>query len=188
MRHKKAKSLLNRFTSWRRATLISLAKNILIYQSIKTTLQKAKAARPMVDRLISLAKKNTLFARRQAYKILGSHKLVSLLFGEIGPRFNNRDSGFTRILNLGKRRGDSADLVVWELTEIKKKAGYKHKKEKEEIQPKEELPGTIQEKTIEEKQPKTEVAVKEKPPITKKPTKKFLGGLRGIFTKERDSF
>jgi len=189
MRHKKSRFQLNRFTSWRRATLVSLARNLLIHQSIKTTKTKARAVKPLVEKLISLAKLNSLFAKRQVYKILNDHKLVSSLFNEIAPRFNNRVGGYTRILNLDTRRGDSAQIVILELTEVKK-AIKKPKKEKEkEVKAEEEKrPVIIKEKPVEaEEKHKTEVAVKEKPPITKKPPKKFLGGIRNIFKKERDS-
>lgn len=174
MRHAKARYQLNRFSSWRRATLHSLAKNLLIRQSIKTTKTRAKAVRPLVEKLITLSKLNTLAARRQAYKILGEHRLVNLLFTDLGPRFNQRSGGYIRILDFGRRRGDDAEMVILELTEIKKKEPRSLAKEKE-VEPKKE------------EKPKTEVAVKEKPPITKKPAKKFLGGLRNIFKKERDA-
>jgi large subunit ribosomal protein L17 len=190
MRHRKAKSLLNRFTSWRKATLISLAKSLLISQQITTTKIKAKSVRPLVENLISLAKQNTLTAKRRAFKILGDHRLVNLLFSDIGPRFIQRVGGYTRILNLGQRRGDGAALVLLELTEIKKKETKKPKKQKEtQLQPEEEKkPATAQEdKPTEEKKTKTEVAVKEeKPPLTKKPSKKFLGGLRNIFKNKKE--
>lgn len=184
MRHAKIRHQLNRFTSWHDATLKSLARNLLIQQSIKTTKARAKAVRPLLDRLIGLAKLNTLFAKRQAYKILGDHKLVSLLFGDIGQRFNNRMGGYSRIIGLGQRRGDNAEMVILELTEIKKKEKRKPAK-KEETKTEEakiEKPHAAEDKKV-----KTEVALKEKPPETKKPTKKFLGGIRNIFKKERDS-
>lgn len=174
MRHRKARYQLNRFSSFRKATLRSLAKNLLIHQSIKTTTTKAKATRPLIERLINLAKLNDLAARRQAYKILGDHQLVSLLFNDLGKRFEHKAGGYTRILRLGARRGDNAQLVIWGLTEIKKKEPRKTLKEKEAKPQKVE-------------KPKTEIAVKEKPPITEKPHKEFLGGLRRIFKKERDS-
>lgn len=166
---------LNRFTSWRKATLRNLAKSLLIHQSIKTTKTKAKAVQPLIEKLINLSKLNGLSAKRQAYKILGDHRLVSLLFNDLGKRFNHKTSGFTRILGWGARRGDNAKVVILELTEIKKKEPRKNLKEKE-----------VKPESKEEK-PKTELAVKEKPPLTKKPYKKFLGGLRSIFKKERDS-
>ncbi|MBN1913835.1 MAG: 50S ribosomal protein L17 [Candidatus Omnitrophica bacterium] len=184
MRHAKAKNRLNRFTSFRRATIISMARNLLIHQRIRTTKAKAKAASPLVEKLISLGKNNSLAAKRYAYKILGEHRLVSFLFSDIAPRFSNRNGGYTRILNLGTRRGDSAKLVLFELTEIKEKE-KKPKKAKPEAEIK---PGTeIKEAPVEAHKPKTEAAVKEKPTAKQKPTKKFLGGLRGIFKKERDS-
>jgi large subunit ribosomal protein L17 len=187
MRHAKKRLQLNRFTSWHQATLKSLARNLLISQSIQTTLHRAKAVRPLVDKLIGLAKANTLAAKREAARILGDHKLVSLLFTEIGPRFEKRGSGFTRIINLAQRRGDNALIVIFELTEKKIKEPKKPKKEKAG-RPEEEVKGQAPGARPEpEKKTETEVAVKEKPPITKKPTKKFLGGLKNIFKKERDS-
>lgn len=190
MRHAKLRHQLNRSTSWRRATILSLAKNLIIQQSIKTTKAKALAARPLIEKLISLAKKNTLAAKRHAFKILGDHKLVSLLFSDIGPRFTKRTGGYIRILNLGQRRGDNAKMVILELTEIKKKEPKKPKKIKtlhtEEIT-KPQAPQAGHEEKPEEKKPKTEVALKERPPISKKPAKKFFGGLRQIFKKKSDS-
>ncbi len=182
MRHKKFKHQLNRFTSWKKATIKSLARNILFYQSIKTTLQKAKATRPVIEKLIALSKDNTIAAKRRAFQILGSHDLVSLLFNDIGPRFTNKQTGFTRIISLGVRRGDSASLAILELTEIKKKEHKKPKKEakKEEVHKAQEAP----EVRAEETKPRTETAVKEeKHPETKKPSRKFMGGIRNIFKK-----
>ncbi len=191
MRHRNAKLQLNRFTSWRKSTLISLAQSLLTQQSIKTTAHKAKAARPLVEKLISLAKVNTLAAKRRAFKILSDHRLVSLLFNEIGPRFANRIGGYTRIINLGVRRGDNAKLVILELTEIKKKEAKKPKKDKDKVtkQEEEKKTETVKEKLAEEKKAPgiPGVSVKGKAPIVKKPSKNFFGGLRKIFKKERDS-
>ncbi|MGE5197735.1 MAG: 50S ribosomal protein L17 [Deltaproteobacteria bacterium] len=186
MRHKKSHSLNNRFTSWRKATLLSLLRSVLINQSIRTTKIRATSAQPLVEKLISLAKEDTLAARRSAYRMLADHKLVHLLFSDIGPRFKNRSGGYTRILNLGFRRGDGSDIALLELTEITKKEIKRHKKPKEAKPEEEKHPEAQETEPIEEK--KTRVALKEeKPPMTKKPSKKFLGGLRGIFKKERDS-
>lgn len=172
MRHAKARHQLNRFTSWRKATLKSLARNLLIQQSIKTTEARAKAVQPFIEQLITLAKLNTLFAKRRAYTILGDHKLVSLLFSDMAERFNHRVGGYTRILRIGKRRGDNAEMAILELTEIKKK-------EKRKVPKKEEVKV--------EKPQGTPEKPKERPPQEKKPTKKFLGGIRSIFKKERDA-
>lgn len=188
MRHRKKRFQLNRFTSWRKATLISLARNLLLYEKIKTTLTKAKATKALIDKLISLAKDDGLSAKRQAFKILRDHKLVSLLFNEIAGRFKEETGGYTRILRLNRRRGDNAQMVILELTAIKKVERKKPEKEKTpETKPSEKKPETIEEKPKEEKKPEAPVAVKEKPPVVKKPTKQFLGGLRKIFKKERDS-
>lgn len=187
MRHRKTRLQLNRFTSWRKASLISLTKALLIRQRIKTTLHKAKAAKPFIDRLIFLGKKKSLSAKRQAYRVLSNHRLVSLLFNDIAPRFANRTSGYTRILNLGSRRGDNAQLAILELTEIKEEP--KKAKIKTEKKPEITAEKPIKEERPKEEKPKIEpaTAVKEKPPITKKPAKQFLGGLRRIFKKERDA-
>ncbi|MCX5706866.1 MAG: 50S ribosomal protein L17 [Candidatus Omnitrophica bacterium] len=188
MRHSKKRLQLNRFTSWHEATVKSLARSVLIYQAIRTTLDRAKAARSLVERLISLAKKNTLSGKREAYRMLGDHKLVALLFNEIGVRFNKRASGFTRIINLGRRRGDNAKVVIFELTEKKIKQAKKPKKLKEtKVDQAEEAAGLIKEKSPEEKKPESVTLVKEKPWITKKPAKKFLGGIKNIFKKKSDS-
>lgn len=180
MRHQVARYHLGRSTSFRRATLISLARNLFIYQSIRTTRTRAKAVRPLAEKLITLARQGTLSAKRQAYKILGDHRLVSNLFNDIAPRFKDTNSGYLRILGLGRRRGDDAELAILELTEIKKP----QKKEKA-AKAAQEAPKEAAKETPE--QHKHEVHAEEKPSIPKKPTKKFLGGIRNIFKKERDS-
>lgn len=204
MRHAKIKYQLNRFTSWRKATVISLASSLIRHKRITTTLARAKAARPLAEKLVSLAKENTLTAKRMAYKILSNHQLVVRLFSEIGPSFKERKGGYTRVILLGNRRGDCARMCLLELTEFKKEV-RKPKKIKEgklkeavveepetqeagpEIMPGEKKPQAKEKPAGEEKKAKAEVAVKEKPPVTKKPAKKFLGGIRNIFKKERDS-
>jgi len=193
MRHRQSRYQLNRFTSWRRATELSLARNLLIHQSIKTTKIKAKAVRPLVEKLISLGKENSLAAKRRAYDLLRDHSLVSLLFNDIAPRFEKRNGGYTRILSLGLRRGDSAEVVLWELTEIKKKEPKKPRKTKhaDEQGAKSTAAGIPEEAPRQQSEVaekyKQEERAKEKPPVTKKPSKKFLGGIKNIFKKERDS-
>lgn len=188
MRHKKKRLQFNRFTSWRVATLKSIVRSLFIYQSIKTTRAKALAAKSLTDRLITLAKENTLSAKRRAFRILGDHRLVSELFNNIGPRFNNRKSGFTRVLNLAARRGDNAALALLELTEIKKKELKRPQKQKETKEEGINPELTKEKPSLEEKKPKAEAKAPEKPPVVKKiAPKKFLGGLRNIFKKERDS-
>ncbi len=186
MRHRKSRFQLNRFTSWRKATLRSLARALVLHQSIRTTLTKAKAVKPLAEELVGLAKTNTLTAKRRAFDILSAHKLVKVLFDEIGPRFAKRQSGYTRIINLGSRRGDNAKVVILEFTEIQKKekkAAKKHKEAKAQEKPSETA--APEKKPAQEKKAATQVI--EKPPLTKKPTKSFLGGIKNIFKKERDS-
>ncbi|MDD5506625.1 MAG: 50S ribosomal protein L17 [Candidatus Omnitrophica bacterium] len=191
MRHAKKRLQLSRFTSWHEATIKSLVKNVVIHQSIRTTLTRAKASRQVIERLITLAKENTLFARRQAQKVLGEHKLVNILFNEIGPRFSKRNSGFTRIIGVGRRRGDDAEMVIFELTEIKKKETKKAKSAKEaKVQPARQADENPEEKPVEEKpveEKKPGPTVKENPAKDKKPQKKFIGGIRNIFRKKSDS-
>lgn len=191
MRHAKHSYSLNKSFSLRKALVISMAKNLLKYQRIKTTRNRAKATRQVIEKLITMGKEGSLAKKRMAYKILGDHQLVSLLFKDIAPRFKDRAGGFTRILNLGPRRGDDAKMVVFELTEIKE-AKKKVKAEKEakaaSLEIKSESP---KEKTAVEEKPKTEAAVAEKitekHSVQKKPAKKFLGGIRNIFRKKSDS-
>lgn len=184
MRHKKARYPLNRFTSWRKATIRSLVRSVLLYQSIRTTRARARAAQPLIDKLIALARRDTLNARREAFRVLQDHRLVSALFSDIAKRFADRSSGYTRIIHTGNRRGDDARLVLLELTEIKKKE-KPVKKQKEAETPKDEA---APEKPAQEKKPKTATALQEKPSAPRKEQpKKFLGGLRSIFKKERDS-
>lgn len=142
----------------------------------------------MAEKLITLGKDNTLTARRKAFSILGDHSLVALLFNEIAPRFSKRVGGYTRIMSLGRRRGDNAEVVIFELTEIKKKDYKKIKKVKAVQADETAKPEAGKEPVHEEHKPKTETAVKEeKHPVSKKPDKKFLGGIKNIFKKKSDS-
>ena len=126
MRHKILSKTLNRQPSHRKATVRDLAKATLIHQRIKTTKAKAKEARKLVDKLITLAKKGTLADKRRAFSILCDHKLVSHLFNTTVISFKEKLGGYTRIIKLGNRRGDNAEIVFLELTEksvvIKKEA------------------------------------------------------------------
>lgn len=186
MRHKRLRHQLNRFTTWRKATLKSLAMSVLLYQSIKTTKARAMAVKPLVEKLITLGKDNTLAAKREAFRILGGHRLVSALFTDIAPRFTKRTGGYTRILSIGKRRGDNAEMVILGLTEIKKKEIKKVKKEKTAHSIETNQPETVSEQPAQEQKQKTQTAIQqEQPPIVKKPSKKFLGGIKNIFRKER---
>lgn len=129
MRHGKTGRKFERFSSWRKATLRDIAKGLLIHQQIRTTKMRAKEVRKLAEHLISLGKAGSLAARRAAYAILCDHVLVKKLFDKIAPRFMSRNGGYTRIIPLGLRRGDNAEMVILELTE-KEIIAVKPKKEK----------------------------------------------------------
>ena len=119
MRHRKSGRKLNRSSSHRSALFRNMAKSLLTYGKIRTTEAKAKELRGVVEPLITLALRNDLHARRQAYKVLGSHQLVKRLFDEIGPKFVGVPGGYTRVLKLGAPRpGDNAPMAVIELTRL----------------------------------------------------------------------
>jgi len=117
MRHKMAGNRLSRNQSLRKATLRDMAKSTLVQERILTTSAKAKEARRMIERLITLGKKGTLAAHRKAFAILCDHQLVSRLFKDIAPMFKSRAGGYTRIIPSSQRRGDNAAMVYLELTE-----------------------------------------------------------------------
>ncbi len=97
--------------------LENMVTSLLSFQQITTTLQKAKEAKKLADRVIGLGKKDSLHARRQVFSFLQDHNLTSRLFKEVAPRFKNRNGGYTRILQLQRRKGDGAQLALLELTE-----------------------------------------------------------------------
>ncbi len=115
MRHQKNKVTLDRKTAARRSLLANLAESLVLYEKIKTTKGKAKALRPYVERLITRAKQNTLTARRALNKVLYTDNAVRKLMEVIGPRFKDRDGGYTRIVMLRNRVGDGAEEVLIEL-------------------------------------------------------------------------
>lgn len=112
MRHRKSGRKLSRTSSHRRMMLRSMVTSLLDHEKIQTTLAKAKEVRRLTDRVIVLAKKGDLHARRQALAILTDKGVARKLFSDIGPRFQNRAGGFTRILKIGSRLGDAAPLSV----------------------------------------------------------------------------
>ncbi len=117
MRHNIAGNRLSRNSTLRKATVRDLAKATLLKERIQTTKARAKEARKLVDKLITMGKSGTLADKRRAFAILCNHGIVSDLFTKTAPRFKNRVGGYTRIIPLGNRRGDNAELVLLELTE-----------------------------------------------------------------------
>ncbi|MFM8562048.1 MAG: 50S ribosomal protein L17 [Solirubrobacterales bacterium] len=116
MRHQKTRHKLSRSSSHRKALLRNLCKEVIEHERIKTTEAKAKAVKPEIEQLITLAKTDDLHSRRQALAALGQDKFaVHKLFVEIAPRYADRPGGYTRILKLGPRRSDSTEMVYIEL-------------------------------------------------------------------------
>ncbi|MBQ9453090.1 MAG: 50S ribosomal protein L17 [Desulfovibrio sp.] len=117
MRHKNSGRKLSRTPAHRKALLQNLAKALLIHGKIRTTEIKAKELRRVVEPLVTLAKRNDLHARRQAYRLLNDHALVKQLFDTIGPEYAGVPGGYTRILKLAvPRKGDNAPMAIIELT------------------------------------------------------------------------
>jgi len=136
MRHLVKGRKLRRTSSHRKALLRNLVTSFLEKERVKTTLAKAKEARPLAEKMITLAKKNTLHTKRQALRFLTKEKTVKKLFEEIGPRFSERPGGYTRIVKIGPRMGDGAQMAMFELIGSEYKKKEKKKKEKEAKKPK----------------------------------------------------
>ena len=116
MRHQKTRHKLSRSASHRKSLLRNLAKEVIDHERIKTTEAKAKAVKPELEKLITLAKRGDLHARREALSALGQDKFVVYkLFEEVAPRYADRPGGYTRILKLGPRRSDATEMVYLEL-------------------------------------------------------------------------
>ena len=133
MRHQVQKRYLRRTTAHRRALLRNLVTSFIDKERVTTTVAKAKEARPLAEKMITLAKRNTLHARRQALAYITKEAVVKKLFETIGPRFTERPGGYTRIVKLAPRAGDGAEMAVLELvgSEFKKKDKKKKDKDKE---------------------------------------------------------
>jgi large subunit ribosomal protein L17 len=116
VRHQKSRGKLSRDSAHRKALLMNLSKEIIEHERIQTSVAKAKAVKPEVEQLITLAKRGDLHARRQALSKLAQDKFaVHKLFEELAPRYADRPGGYTRILKLGPRRSDSTEMVYIEL-------------------------------------------------------------------------
>ena len=116
MRHAKKRNKLGRDAAHRKALLSNLSKEIIEHERIKTSQAKAKAAKPEIEKLITLGKRGDLHARRQALSVLRQDKFaVHKLFEEIAPRYAERNGGYTRIVKIGPRKSDSTEMVFLEL-------------------------------------------------------------------------
>jgi large subunit ribosomal protein L17 len=117
MRHHRAGQKLGRSAAQRRALYANLTASLIEHGRIKTTEAKAKAVKPIAEQMITLGRRGDIHARRQALAFLRTQEVVHQLFSEIAPRFADRPGGYTRIVKLGPRQGDAAEMVYLELVD-----------------------------------------------------------------------
>ncbi len=117
MRHQRAGKKLNRSPSHRKALYSNLAGSLFVHGRVKTTEAKAKAVRPIAEKMITLGRRGDIHARRQALAYLRSQEVVHQLFAEVAPRFADRPGGYTRVVKIGARQGDSAPMAYLELVD-----------------------------------------------------------------------
>ncbi len=164
MRHRKKTIKLGRTAEHRKALLANQVCSLIEHQRIKTTLAKAKAVRPLAEKMVTLGKNGSLHARRTALGTLRQKNAVKKLFGEIAPRSTNRNGGYTRIVRLGQRKSDSASMAFIEWVDAAPAA---------------------EEETAEEKALKKEKVIKAKEPVAEPkesaptPAKEFKPKRRG---------
>jgi large subunit ribosomal protein L17 len=117
MRHRKKGRELSRTSSHKKAMLRNMATSLIQHERIRTTEAKAKELRPVVEKLITLGGTDDVHSRRRARRMIQDRLVLQKLFDDVGPRFRERPGGYTRILKLGARKGDGAELAIIELTD-----------------------------------------------------------------------
>jgi large subunit ribosomal protein L17 len=172
MRHRKKSEKFNRSRAERKAFIRSMLRAVIISERIVTTESKAKGIRPWVDKLISWAKRGDLHAKRLSFQLLPDHALVKRLFDDIGPRFKDIPGGYTRVIDLGFRKGDGAKLAILELTKIEKKE--KKLKEKKTVETKKDEIHEVKKEHFHDQK------------ATDKPAKGVFAGVKKIFRREKD--
>jgi len=135
MRHRVGGYKLKRPVDSRNALLRNLATSVIVEERVVTTITKAKAVRPLVEKMITLGKQDTLHSRRQAAAVLRTPASVKKLFDTLGTRFGQRNGGYTRITHLGPRKGDGAEQALLELvgSELVKRAADRAKRREERM-------------------------------------------------------
>ncbi len=135
MRHRFGNAKLKRDVGSRNSLFKNLTTSVIEQERVITTVPKAKAIQPMVEKMITLAKRDTLHTRRQAASFLTTPKSVQKLFDTLGTRFGQRPGGYTRITRLGNRKGDGAELAMLELvgSELVKRAAERAKRKEERL-------------------------------------------------------
>jgi large subunit ribosomal protein L17 len=136
MRHGVSGYKLKRNLGARKALFKGLVTSVIEHERVVTTIAKAKAVRPLVEKMITLAKRDSLHTRRQAAAFLETPDAVKKLFDKLGTRFGQREGGYTRIVRLGNRKGDGAEQAIIELvgSELVKRAADRAKRREERLQ------------------------------------------------------
>ena len=168
MNHRNGFNPLSRTTAHRRAMSRNMVTSLFRYERITTTKSKALEVRKSAEKLITRAKEDTVHNRREAAKFISDEKILNKLFTEIGPRMKERNGGYTRVLKLGFRQGDAADVVILELVD------YKLESEEEKAEKKTAKKATAKDDSAKAKKTasKSKEAAPEKKPASKKASEK----------------
>jgi len=171
MRHQKKRIKLGRTAEHRKALLANQVCSLIQHQRIKTTLAKAKAVRPLAEKMVTLGKKGSIHARRTALATLRQKNAVKKLFDDIAPRSVNRNGGYTRVVKLGQRKSDSASMAFIEWVDaaqvIEEKAAEEKKTKRKEPEPKSQQRAPEREEPKPEEPKHKEPAAKEEKPAPK---------------------
>ena len=169
MNHRNGFNPLSRTTAHRRAMSRNMVTSLFRYERITTTKSKALEVRKSAEKLITRAKEDTVHNRREAAKFISDEKILNKLFTEIGPRMKERNGGYTRVLKLGFRQGDAADVVILELVDYKLESG----EEKAEKKAAKKAPAAKDDSAKPKKAAsKSKEAAPEKKPASKKASEK----------------
>ena len=172
MNHRNGFNPLSRTTAHRRAMSRNMVTSLFRYERITTTKSKALEVRKSAEKLITRAKEDTVHNRREAAKFISDEKILNKLFTEIGPRMKERNGGYTRVLKLGFRQGDAADVVILELVDYKLESGEeKAEKKAAKKSPAKEAPAK-EEKPAKKAATKSKEAAPAKKPASKKASEK----------------
>jgi large subunit ribosomal protein L17 len=184
MRHLKAVTKLNMTASHRKAVFRNLANSLFEHERIKTTTPKAMELRRVVERLITLSKRNDTHAMRLAFAFLRSKETIKKLFTDIGARYKEINGGYTRVVKIGRRKGDAAPMAIIELTQRKEKEKEK-KDEEKKAKAKKGQEKKAREAKPKEAKAKEEQAKKEKPKKEAKPRKTKTKEAEAVATKPK---
>ena len=140
MRHQRSGRKLGRDASHRKALYANLTGALIEHGRIKTTIAKAKEVRPIAEQMITLGRRGGVHSRRQALKFLRSQDVVHKLFSDVGPRFKDREGGYSRIVRIGPRLGDAAEMAYLELVDFTPEAPRPRRRDVEAVQEPDEEP------------------------------------------------